>query len=213
MLLAAFLAHTISATPAPLGEDTFAVAGAQTSGDLLKTFLADNALLWGCMALALIALVTVGGVASRRRKAGKSNAQARARSNAVHDFLKAVKEPHNGAVQGVWHYDFITGAQQFSEGLETLVGHTLSEESGSRPVGALLTGSGLDLVALAQKNFDQTDPYEVQFVLKTLGDPPRPMVLKACNLRNSKGEVQRLVAIMREAVAPSKGDICEVSPS
>lgn len=193
MLYVGLFAHSLSAEP---GAVALKAVPAETSADVLRTFLADEALLWGCMAMALIALVTVARVASRRRKAGKINAKMRAQSQAVHSFLSSLRAQTGAAERGVWHYDFATGAQQFSDGFKALMG---GQPTDDKAIDDALKACGLDLVRLARDHFEQAEPFEVEFALKTPDQGPRAMLLQACNLRNGEGEVQRMVVLITEA--------------
>ncbi|MEO1220866.1 MAG: hypothetical protein AAFY42_05880 [Pseudomonadota bacterium] len=172
---------------------------AQTGGELLTTFLSSDTLLWGCIAMGLIALVTVSRVASRRRKAGKDSRLMRAQSDAVHEFLRMVREGHKAADQGVWHYEFSTGSEQFTDEFRSLVGGEQGEIPEASEVAQILREVGVDLAKLARNNFEETEPYEVEFSLSTQDGKQRAMLLMACNMRNGAGEVQRLVAVLREA--------------
>ena len=167
---------------------------AQTGGEILSAFLTNDALLWGCIAMALIALVTVGRVASRRRRAGKTSRRVRAQADAVHEFLNILRAEHKTSAHGVWHYDFAAGSQQYSDGFNSLLGVGEDES-----IEGVLQASGINLVSLARKHFEETEPYEVRFALERPGGGHRAMTLKACNMRNANGEVQRLVAMLSEA--------------
>lgn len=171
---------------------------AQTSADILRAFLGNETLLWGCMAMALIALFTVAKVTSRRRKAGKASRIARAQADAVHSFLNAVREGHATAKQGIWHFDFTTGEQQYSEKLRSLVSACGKELAADKQIDKALAEAGLNLPKLARNQFDQTQPYEAVFTLEGEDTPPRQMILRACNFRGKGDEVQRVVAIISE---------------
>lgn len=177
---------------------------AQTGTDMLRSFLRDDMLLWGCMAMALIALVTVGKVASRRRKAGKLGVKMRAQSKAVHDFLSSVRSQAGTAQRGVWHYDFGTGAQQFSGDFQALIGGEEAAPPDDRAIEEIFKSAGLDLVRLARDHFEQTEPFEVEFALKLEGPYAKTMILRACNLRGASGEVHRMVALISEAPTAAK---------
>lgn len=163
---------------------------------MLSAFLTNDALLWGCIAMAMIALVTVGRVASRRRRAGKTSRRVRAEAAAVHEFLEILRAEHaanRSHPHGIWHYDFATGTQRFSDGFGDLLGVKEAQTASS------LKQAGVDMARLARENFEETEPYEVQFALDS-SDVTRPrMVLKACNLRDANGKVKRCVAMLSEA--------------
>ena len=170
------------------------IQSAQMGGQMLSAFLTNDALLWGCIAMALIALATVGRVASRRRKAGKTSRQVRAQADAVHEFLNILRAQHKTFAHGIWHYDFTTGAQRCSDGFKALLGARESDT-----IEDCLKASGADLTSIAQDHFEETMPYEVRFMLEVPSGAAKAMVLQACNLRNANGEVQRLVAILSDA--------------
>jgi hypothetical protein len=161
---------------------------------MLSAFLTNDALLWGCIGMALIALVSVGRVASRRRRAGKTSRRVRAEADAVHEFLDILRAEHRTAPHGIWHYDFTTGAQQHSDGFNALLGAREGETIEDR-----LKASGVDLISIARGHFEETLPFEVRFTLEASGGAAKAMVLRACNMRNANGEVQRLVAMLTEA--------------
>jgi len=166
---------------------------------MLRAFLSNDTLVWGCLAMALVALVSVGKVASRRRRAGQANRMARAQSDAMHGFFNALRSTHGACSKGLWHYDFITGRQQYSDGLKGVLGQGRAEPPTLEEIEARLKEAGLNLVRLASDHFEQTDPYEVTFLLKDKNQTLRPMVLRACNLRDGKGEVRRMIAVIGEA--------------
>lgn len=171
---------------------------AQTSAQMLRAFLGNDTLLWGCMAMALIAFFTVVKVASRRRRAGKASRMARAQADAVHDFLNTVREGRSTAKQGMWHFDFATGKQQYSDNLRSLFSGDGRELAADKQIDKALAKAGLSLPKLVRDRFDQTQPYEAAFTLKGGDTPPREMMLRACNFRGKGGEVQRVVAIISE---------------
>ena len=133
-------------------------------------------------------------MASRRRRAGKTSRRVRAEADAVHEFLNILRAQHKTSVHGIWHYDFATGSQQHSDGFNALLGAREGD-----PIEDRLKKSGVDLVSIARGHFEETLPYEVRFTLEVPGGAARAMVLRACNMRNSDGEVQRLVAMLSEA--------------
>lgn len=194
-----FCLSAFAATTAQLKVDSAkAPEAAMTGGELLTTFLSNDSLLWGCMAMALIALVSVGRVASRRRKAGKTNRIQREQSEAVHDFLAMVRSEHSISQQGLWYYDFETGAQQFSDEFGRILAQEEAVTLSTREIEARLSLAGIDLVRLARKHFEETDPYEVCFGIGRPRVEARPMVLKACNMRDADGKVRRLVAVLNQ---------------
>lgn len=200
------------AIPAQAGADAAQreSASPQASADMLRTFLGNDMLLWGCMAMALIALFTVAKVASRRRKAGKASRMARAQADAVHGFLNTVREGHAAARQGMWHYDFATGAQQYSDNLRALICYGGQELAADRQIDTVLAQAGINLAKLARKHFDQTQPYEAAFMLEGEDAPPRQMILRACNFQGGSGAVQRAIAIISEVPDPLQEPVdCE----
>ncbi|MEM1053677.1 MAG: hypothetical protein AAGI28_16450 [Pseudomonadota bacterium] len=198
MALAPFTAfHCSSVLDDQQGRAPETLGTAQTSAELLKTFLSSDTLIWGCLALALIAVVTVSRVVSRRRSERRVNRRARAQSQAVHEFLSNLRTEHGGVEQGIWHYDFATGAQQCTDGFKGLLGLD-GEDVDAGAVASTLARSGVNLIATARKNCDEIEPYEVTLTVKAPGARLRRLVLVACNIRNGDGEVQRLVAVLRE---------------
>jgi hypothetical protein len=204
------LAESLSARPA--AQDARALESAESfetvrsGGELLTTFLSSNTLLWGCIAMGLIALVTISRVAARRRKAGKASRIVKAQSDAVHEFLRGVREGRAEAEQGVWHYDFKTGAQQFTGQFGDLVCENLGDPPKANQITEALRETGVDLVALARKHSEETEPYDVRFALGTRHGMKRSMLLRACNMRNGAGEVQRLIAVLYEVPTPEPSD-------
>ncbi|MEP0391591.1 MAG: hypothetical protein ABJ205_13300 [Erythrobacter sp.] len=182
------------------GDAVFGVqAPVQTSGDFLRGFLGNETLLWGCMAMALIALFTVAKVASRRRKAGKASRMARARADAVHSFLETVRAGHGAVQQGMWHFDFASGAQQYSDDLRTMLSSNGQNFAADEQIVETLAKAGINLAKIARDRFEEIEPYEATFTLESEGGPNRQMTLRACNFRGVNGKVQRVVAIISEA--------------
>ncbi len=163
---------------------------AETGADLLRTILDSQTLLMGCIAFALLALLAVARVSARRRQDRNIRRESHAQTQAMHAFLEMVRAGVGSTEQGVWHYDFTTGAQQFSDEFSALVG---SEDA--------LKTSGIDLARLARQHSDMVVPYEARLELAALEGTPRSFTFQACNIRNGEGQVQRAVAIVREIEA------------
>ena len=161
--------------------------GAQSGGDVLRMVLDSDTLLFGCIAFALLAVVTLSKVASRRRKDRQVRRASHAQTKAIHEFLETVRAGSGTARQGVWHYDFGTGAEQFSEELL-----------------ALLQGREIDFARLAREHEGETQPYEAHFTLRGSEDGERSFRFHACNLPGPVGHIQRAVAIVRE-IEPETG--------
>lgn len=186
----------VLATVPPSGEPAFgpafgAVLEAETGAEALRSVLNSDMLLMGCIAFALLALVSVSRVTARRRKSRNVRREMHAHTQAVHEFLSNVRKGSGASQQGVWHYDFSTGDQQFTDELKTLVAPDASVEDA-------LKSAGVDLARLARQHSDLTRPYEAEFHLAAPGVLARPFMVQACNMRNGEGEVQRAVAIVRE---------------
>ncbi|WP_298304099.1 hypothetical protein [uncultured Erythrobacter sp.] len=203
MPAAAFFAQTRLAHAAGLESGA---GSAQAGGELLTTFLSSDSLLWGCFAFALMALFTVSRVFLRRREERKVSRTIRIQSRSLHDFLTRVRVQNATGEQGVWHYDFTSGAQQYSDDFKRLVSGVEGEIPPFFEVEAMLERAGIDLVTLARDHVEETEPYEILFSLKKGDTELRPMVLKSCNLRNGEGVVQRMVAVISEAPDDASGD-------
>ncbi|UAB77528.1 hypothetical protein INR77_12080 [Erythrobacter sp. SCSIO 43205] len=159
----------------------------ETGADMLRTMLDSQSLLLGSIAFGIIAALTVVRVSARRRKDRAARRESYARTQAIHDFLSTVRADTGSPRQGVWHYDFTSGAQQFSEELKALVNDADA-----------LKSSGVDLARVARQNSDLIEPYEATFHLSEPEGGKRPFMLRACNLRDGEGQIKRAVAIVRE---------------
>lgn len=191
------------------GPHMAALAGVQdpaASGEVLRTVLDSQTLLIGCIAAGLIALFTVGKVSVRRRQSRNIRREMQAHTQAMHAFLNTVRSDHGTARQGVWHYDFKTGAQQFTDNLKQLLldQEGAGDNPGDRPddeagLQEVLQSAGVNLPAIAREHVDRTEPYEIEFTLNAKAEDARVLILQACNMRASDGKVQRMVAIIRES--------------
>lgn len=170
----------------------------EAGGQILTTFLSSDALLWGCIALALIAMVSVSRVISRRREVRAESRKVRARSEAMHAFLDDVRGKQGAGAQALWSYDFGTRKQQNSDELKRLVVEGQDKLPSDAAFRTLLKDAGLDLAALAHEHRDETEPYTVQFGLRAGEGRLRQMVLQACNIRNTHDQVQRTLAVIRQ---------------
>ena len=180
MPFAAHLIASLTAAPEP----------SQTGGDVLRLVLDSDTLLFGCIAFALLAMVTVSRVAARRRKDRNARREAHAQSQALHAFLDTVRAGAGAGKQGVWHYDFTTGTQQLSDELKAL----LKDHEA-------LKASGIDLARLAREHSDVIEPYEAQFHIEVSEGSTRPFMFQACNMRDAQGQVRRAVGLVREIEA------------
>lgn len=164
-------------------------------GDVLRMMLDTETLLFGCIALALLAMVTVSRVMARRRKSRQVRREAHAQTQAIHEFLESLRESPGTARQGVWHYDFVTGAQRSSDELKALLG---GEMAPNHPA--------LDFARLARENEAASQPYEARFAINGDEGARRCFILRACNLPGAGGTNHRALAIVREIERPKASD-------
>ncbi|MCK0098100.1 hypothetical protein MWU38_01780 [Qipengyuania sp. S6317L1] len=164
-------------------------------GDVLRMMLDTDTLLFGCIALALLAMVTVSRVAVKRRKSRRVRREAQAQTQAIHEFLENLRESPGTARQGVWHYDFVTGAQRSSDELKALFG---GETAANDPA--------LDFARFARENEAASKPYEARFAINGVEGAQRCFVLRACNLPGAGGTNHRALAIVREIEPPAACD-------
>lgn len=173
---------------------------------MLGNLLANDALLWGSIALGFIAMFTISRVVRRRRRALTTGRALRAQNQAMHTFLDTVRAGQSAAEQGVWHYNFATGAQQMSEGLKRLIAGDEAGGLDDAQIEEMLGVHGVDLVKIARKHADESEPFALELILTSPKDEARTIELKAYNFRNSEGAAQRLVAVMREKSLLSSKD-------
>ena len=163
--------------------------------DVLRVMLDSEALLFGCIGLALLAMVTVSRVMARRRKSRQVRREAQAQTQAIHESLESLRETSGTTRQGVWHYDFVTGAQQYSDDLKAIIGGETADKD-----------PALDFARLARENEASSQPYEARFAMKADKGAQRCFIFQACNLPGARGTNQRAVAIVREIEPPKASD-------
>lgn len=183
---------------APQAIDLAAEQAQQTAGDLLTLFLGSDTLLLGSVAMGLIALLTVSRVTARRRHERSTLREISAQTQAVHQFLENLRDKPDGASQGMCQYNFATGVTDVSDTFCQIVTGDSQGFNDEAMAQKCLDRAGVDLVALARSHAEQTDPFEVSFMLATSGNEAREMLLQACNMRNAEGEVRRMIAVVRE---------------
>ena len=167
--------------------------GAQLAGTV-----SHDVLLLSALVLAVAALAGVWNVIGTRRLARDAARAARRHSDTLRDLLRSVRMAESIAGIGVWQYDYASQTQLWSDGLKRLFGFEPDCEMVEGDAETLLYASNIDLVGKVREHADQMHVFTLQFDIFDFDGLPRSIEVKACNLRNGEGAVQRVVAVVRD---------------
>jgi len=183
----------LAPTPTSVGESG---AGAQSA---LGAAIGSDLLIVACLALGLLALSACVNVFTARRASRDAARLARSRALGMKELLRTMRMAESIAGIGVWQYDPSTGAQQWSEGLKKLFGIDADEEFVEGDAETLLFANDVDLIGKVRERQEEREPYDLQFDIYGFDGVPRTISVHACNLLDSYGGVQRVVAVVRDA--------------
>lgn len=167
-------------------------------GAVSGSFRGGDPLLLLCGALALVALVAIHRVVSARKTTRAVSRDARARAEALREFLETVRVAEKIAGIGIWQYDPCSGQQQWSGGMKRLFGIDEGEEFVAGDAETLLFAHDIDLVTRVSQHAAETQPFTLEFDLDGFGADSRAIAVQACNLMDAEGGVRRVVAVVRE---------------
>ena len=149
-------------------------------------------------ALALVALVSVGGVVVARRDARDASRLARQRGRAMNELLRTVRMAESIAELGVWQYDPTTGEQQWSDGMRRLFGIEHDDEFVAGDAETLLYANDIDLIAHVTRQASERSPFTLRYDIHGYDGVPRSISVQACNLFGQAGKVVRIIAVVRD---------------
>lgn len=148
--------------------------------------------------LAIAALCAVIGVAKARRRTRQMARQARKRTDTMSELLRTVRMAESIADLGVWQYNPKTGDQIWSDGMRALLGVSEGEAFVDGDAETLLLANGIDLTGEVSQRLKTAEPYKIHFSFRDIEDESRTISVQACNLFNGAGEVDRVVAVVRD---------------
>ena len=149
-------------------------------------------------ALALVALVSVGGVVVARRDARDASRLARQRGRAMNELLRTVRMAESIADLGVWQYDPTTGEQQWSDGMRRLFGIEHDDEFVAGDAETLLYANDIDLIAHVTRQASERSPFTLRYDIHGYDGVPRSISVQACNLFGQGGKEVRIIAVVRD---------------
>ena len=149
-------------------------------------------------ALALVALVSAGGVVVARRDARDASRLARQRGRAMNELLRTVRMAESIADLGVWQYDPTTGEQQWSDGMRRLFGIEHDDEFVAGDAETLLYANDIDLIAHVTRQASERSPFTLHYDIHGYDGVPRSISVQACNLFGQGGKVVRIIAVVRD---------------
>lgn len=183
-----------------LGRDAV-LANAPPSGGGLAGTLGTDGLFALCILLAVVALVAVLSTIRDRRSMREAARRARQQGEAMRELLRSVRMAESIAGVGVWQYDHLARVQQWSDGLKRLFGVDPAAELVEGDAETLLYANNIDLVGMVCQHFHKIEPFTFEFEIFGFDGIRRTIAVQACNLRNTEGEVQRVVAVVRDVTS------------
>lgn len=187
-----------------LGLTEAALAALLSVGDAALTasapppFLGETTLRLLAAGLALIAMVSVGGVIVARRSARDAARVARQRGHAMNELLRTVRMAESIADLGVWQYDPNTGEQQWSDGMRRLFGVDHDDEFVAGDAETLLFANDIDLISHVSRQASERSPFTLHYDIHGYDGVPRSISVQACNLFGQGGKVVRVIAVVRD---------------
>lgn len=148
--------------------------------------------------LAMVALASVYSVVTSRRQARKAGRIARDRARSMRELLRTVRMAESIAGIGVWQYNPVTGAQEWSDGFKRLFGIEHGDAFVDGDAETLLFANDVNLVGKVREHAKQIEPYKLQFDIHGYDGVARSISVQACNLLGANGKVQRVVAVIRD---------------
>lgn len=175
-----------------------ALAEPALSTDALAGTLGNDGLMAMCIILAVVALAAVLSTIRNRRNAREASRRARRQGEAMRELLRSVRMAESIAGLGVWQYDHIARVQQWSDGLKRLFGIDPAAKLVEGDAETLLYANDIDLVGKVCQHSHKIEPFTLEFEIFGFDGIKRTICVQACNLRNAEGEVQRVVAVVRD---------------
>lgn len=157
-----------------------------------------DGLLMMCAFLAVAALYAVMSVAKARRRTRHMARLARNRTHTMSELLRTVRMAESIADLGIWQYNPGNGRQDWSQGMRALFGVSEEEAFVDGDAETLLLANNIDLTGAVLQRVSETEPYQLQFDMMSFEDAPRTISVQACNLFGRTGEVDRVVAVVRD---------------
>lgn len=180
------------------------LAAAFSGGEALRAspFGADMAAgsttLFVALALAVVAMVSIGGVIVSRRDARDAARLARERGRAMNELLRTVRMAESIADLGIWQYDPIRGEQQWSDGMRRLFGVDHDDEFVEGDAETLLYANDIDLISHVSRRASDRTPFKLRYDIHGYDGLPRCISVQACNLFGADNKVARVIAVVRE---------------
>ena len=137
--------------------------------------------------LALVAMVSIGGVMVARRTARDAARLARQRGRAMNELLRTVRMAESIADLGVWQYNPSTGEQQWSDGMRRLFGVEHEDEFVAGDAETLLYANDIDLIAHVARQGSERSPFTLHYDIHGYDGAPRSISVQACNLFGQGG--------------------------
>lgn len=177
-------------------------AGSTVFGDFevgdVGNALGTDALLLGCMILAILALAAILGTIRERRTSRQLARDAKAQSDGIRELLRTMRLAESMVGVGVWQYLPKTDRQLWSDGLKRLFGIERDAELVEGDAEAMLYANGTDLVGMVKAHEHEVQPFNLQVEILGFDGVTCTISLQACNMRATDGSVQRVVAILRD---------------
>jgi len=190
--------HSINAGNPPLGGVDLRDAELVEQGSMLGELAGPDTLILVCLVLGLVAMGAVSNVFIARRETRSAARLARSRAQGMRELLRTMRMAESIAGIGIWQYDTTTGVQQWSDGLKRLFGVNGEEEFVEGDAETLLFSNNIDLIGKTRERYEEQEPYTMQFEIYGLDGCNKAISVHACNLRDAEGEVQRVVAVVRD---------------
>lgn len=170
-------------------------------GSMLARAIGTDGLFMLNIAMLLLAAAVTAAMLAARREARQATELAVMRGKALGGLLDTFKTTEEMAGIGVWQFDPASGAQSWSHGLRRIFGVHHSDPFVEGDAETLLYANNVDLIAQVRERLDERVSYDLHFEIFGFDGKPRAVSVQALNQRGEDGQVNRVVAVVRDVTA------------
>lgn len=158
----------------------------------------ETTLVVACIALVLVCLALVAALFASRRDTRFAAQIARDRAQKIDRLVRTARLAEEMAGLGIWQCEPETGRQTWSDGLRKIFGVEGDEPLVEGDAETILFANNIDLVRAVRERLDEDGPYELHYEMYGFDGEWRAIAVKACNLKSDAGEIERVVAVVRD---------------
>lgn len=164
----------------------------------LVSSLGEGGLIVIVAVLGLLAIGSLAGIISARRRAREATRMARASTHQMNELLRTVRMAESICDLGFWQYEPATGKQHWSAGMRRMFGVGEDEKMVSGDAETLLFANDIDLVGSAMGRGKEQSPFTMRFEFQAIDGAARSLLVQACHQRGRDGEIVRVIAVLRD---------------